>query len=110
MTPSQCLPTSSRGFVRKAFECLKSRERHFRLKKNPGARTNLAKTLGPDCEVAVEVTGNAFQLYDVLSPHCARLVVANPSALKRFGSGQHTNRLDAAHLGKMMAMDGVPLL
>ena len=64
--------------------------------------------LGPNCEVAVEVTGNAFELYDVLSPHCARMVLANPSALKHFGSGQHTERVDAARLAKMMAMNAVP--
>lgn len=85
-----------------------AREKHFRLKNNPDAWTRLAEKLGPDCEVAVEVTGNAFELYDALSPHCARIVLANPSALKRFGSGQHTDRVDAARLAKMMAMNAVP--
>ncbi|HHY35747.1 MAG TPA: IS110 family transposase [Firmicutes bacterium] len=84
------------------------REKHFRLKNNRDAWANLAKMLGPDCEVAVEVTGNTFELYDALSPHCARMVLANPSALRRFGSGQHTDRVDAARLAKMMAMNAVP--
>ncbi|MBE3519179.1 MAG: transposase [Firmicutes bacterium] len=85
-----------------------AREKHFRLKNNRDASANLAKTLGPDCEVAVEVTGNAFELYDVLSFHCAKMVLASPSALKRYGSGQHTDRVDAARLAKMMAMNAVP--
>ena len=85
-----------------------AKEKHFRLKNNPDAWAGLAEKLGPDCEVAVEVTGNAFELYDALSPHCARMVLANPSALKRFGSGQHTDRVDATRLAKMMAMNTVP--
>lgn len=71
-------------------------EKHFRLKDSPDALTKLAKELGPDCKVAVEVTGNAFELYDAVSPHCASMVLANLPALKRFGSGQHTERKDAA--------------
>jgi len=85
-----------------------AREKHFRLKNNPDAWARLAEKLGPDCEVAVEVTGNTFELYDAVSPHCARMVLADPSALKRFGSGQHTDRVDAARLAKMIAMNAVP--
>jgi len=87
---------------------LETRERHFRVKNDPDAWARLAEELGPDCEVAVEVTGNAFELYDVLSEHCAKVVLANPNALKRLGSGQHTDRVDAAHLAKMMAMNTIP--
>lgn len=64
--------------------------------------------LGLDCEVAGEVRGNAFELYDALSPHCARIVLANPSALKRLDSGRHTDKVDAARLVNMMAMNAVP--
>lgn len=63
---------------------------------------------GPDCEIAAEVTGNSSELHDALSPYCGRTMPANPSALKRLGSGQHTDRVDAARLARMMAMTAVP--
>lgn len=84
------------------------KEKHFRLKNKPEAWTDLAGMLGPDCEVAAEVTGNSFELHDALSPYCGRMALANPSALKRLRSGQHTDRVDAARLAKMMAMNAVP--
>lgn len=36
------------------------------------------------------------------------MVLANPSALQRLGSRQHTDRVDAARLAKMLAMNAVP--
>ena len=60
------------------------------------------------CWVALEVTGSAFEVHDVLSPHVGRVLLANPVDLKRLGSGRHTDRVDAARLAKMLAVGTLP--
>lgn len=58
----------------------------------------------------MEVTGNAFQAYDLLSPHAEKVLLANPIELKRLGSGRHTDRVDAARLAKMLALGTLPTI
>ncbi|HHY35699.1 MAG TPA: hypothetical protein GX510_08765 [Firmicutes bacterium] len=50
--------------------------------------------------LTVRVARNAFEFYNVLSPHCTRIVLANPSALKRLDSRRHTDKVDAARLAQ----------
>ena len=64
--------------------------------------------LGGTCRVALEVTGSAFEVHDGLSAHVDRVLLANPIDLKRFGSGRHTDRVDAARLAKMLAVGTIP--
>jgi len=85
------------------------KERHFRFPNTPeGWAQFAAGELGPDCWVAIEVTGSAFEVHDWLSPRVGRVLLANPVELKRLGSGRHTDRVDAARLAKMLAMGILP--
>lgn len=84
-------------------------KRHFRF---PNSRAGWARFidqhLGPDCQVAIEVTGNAFEVHDWLSPHVEQVLLANPNELKRLGSRRHTDRVDAERLAKMLALGTLP--
>ncbi len=51
---------------------------------------------------------SAFEVHDVLSSHVGRVLLANPVDLKRFRSGRHTDRVDAARLAKMLAVETIP--
>ena len=73
-------------------------ERHFRCPTTSGGWSKVLTHLGDDCVVAVEVTGNAFEVYDSLVPHAQTVVVANPLEMRRLGSGRHTDKVDAARL------------
>jgi len=83
-------------------------ERHFRFPNTPEAWTAFAAELDREAVVALEVTGNAFEVHDILLPHAGKVLVANPVELKRLGSGRHTDRVDAARLAKMAALGIVP--
>ncbi|MFS8536024.1 MAG: IS110 family transposase [Limnochordales bacterium] len=83
-------------------------ERHFRFPNTPEAWTALVAELDREAVVALEVTGNAFEIYDTLAPHAGKVLVANAVELKRLGSGRHTDRVDAARLAKMAALGIVP--
>ena len=83
-------------------------ERHFRFPNTPEAWTAFAAELDREAVVTLEVTGNAFEIHDILVPHAGKVLVANPAELKRLGSGRHTDRVDAARLAKMAALGTVP--
>jgi len=84
------------------------KERHFRFPNTPDGWAQLLPQLDRTCWVALEVTGSAFEVHDVLSVHVDRVLLANPIDLKRFGSGRHTDRVDAARLAKMLAVGTIP--
>src|SRR5690606_42097772 len=81
---------------------------HDTLPISPEGWARFLQTLSPDCRVALEVTGNAFEVHDWLSPHVEQVLLANPVELRRLGSGRHTDRVDAARLAKMLAMGTLP--
>lgn len=83
-------------------------ERHFRFPNTSDGWSQFVATLDSNCWVAMEVTGNAFQVHDRLSPHAGKVLLANPVELKRLGSGRHTDRVDAARLAKMLALGTLP--
>lgn len=83
-------------------------ERHFQFPNTSDGWSQFVTMLDSDCWVAMEVTGNAFQVYDRLSSHAAKVLLANPVELKRLGSGRHTDRADAARLAKMLALGTLP--
>jgi len=74
----------------------------------PAGWAQLLPQLDRTCWVALEVTGSAFEVHDMLSAHVDRVLLANPIDLKRFGSGRHTDRVDAARLAKMLAVGTIP--
>jgi len=84
------------------------KERHFRFPNTSASWSRLIAQLTRDCWVAIEVTGSAFEIHDLLSPHAGRVLLANPVELKRLGSGRHTDRSDALRLAKLLATDAIP--
>ncbi|NPV69887.1 MAG: IS110 family transposase [Firmicutes bacterium] len=83
--------------------------RHFRFPNTPEARQRFVSVdIDQASRVAIEVTGNAFQIHDLLSPVAGQVVMANPVEMKRLGSGRHTDRVDAERLAKMLALGTVP--
>ena len=78
------------------------KERHFRFPNTPDGWAQLRPQLDRTCWIALEVTGSAFEVHDMLSAHVGRVLLANPIDLKRFGSGRHTDRVDAARLAKAL--------
>ena len=83
-------------------------ERHFRIPNTPAGWQALCAQLDRTCWIALEVTGSAFEAHDRLSPHAARVLLANAHALKRLGSGRHTDRVDATRLAQMLALGTLP--
>ena len=84
------------------------RERHFRFPNTQEAWEQFLAELDGSCQVALEVTGGAFEIYDRLAEVAGQVVVANPLEMKRLGSGRHTDRNDAARLAKMLALGVLP--
>jgi transposase len=58
--------------------------------------------------MALEVTGSAFEVHDMLSARSGKVLLANPLALKRLASGRHTDRVDVIRLAQMLALGMVP--
>ena len=83
-------------------------ERHFRFPNTPVGWSQFISGLDPDVQIALEVTGSAFEIHDILAPHAAQVVVSNPVAMRRLGSGRHTDREDAVRLAHMLALGTLP--
>jgi transposase len=86
----------------------RQKERHFQFPNTSQGWSWLLNQVDRTCKVALEVTGSAFEAYDRLSPHVDQVLLANVRELKRYGSGRHTDRLDAARLVKLLALDALP--
>ena len=54
-----------------------------------------AQSLAPDERVALEVTGNAWEIARIIEPHVARVIVVNPSETGIRQARAKTDRLDA---------------
>ena len=67
-------------------------------------------SLAPDDRVALEVSGNAWEVARIVSPHVAQLVVVSPADTGIRSARARTDRLDARALAKLLAagsLDGV---
>lgn len=62
-----------------------------------------AQSLGPDDRVALEVTGNAWEIARVIEPHVARVIVVSPGDTGIRQARAKTDRLDAVALAKLLA-------
>jgi transposase len=62
-----------------------------------------AGSLAPEDRVALEVTGNAWEIARILEPHVARVVVVSPSDTGIRQARAKTDRLDALALAKLLA-------
>lgn len=79
--------------------------RHFRFPNDPDAwSTFIRNQVDRNTWIALEATGNAFHVYDILAPHAGKVVVADTLTLKRYGDGRHTDRVDAERLAHMLAL------
>ena len=53
-----------------------------RVETKPEQLELFAQSLGPDDRVALEVTGNAWEIARILEPHVARVVVVSPADIR----------------------------
>jgi hypothetical protein len=62
-----------------------------------------ASSLGPDDRVALEVTGNAWEIARLIEPHVAQVLVVSPSDTGIRRARAKTDRLDARTLARLLA-------
>lgn len=68
-----------------------------------------AITLKPDDVIIIEATGNAAATYDVLAPHVAKVVVANPKQVRLIAHAKiKTDAIDAGVLAQLYASGFLP--
>jgi transposase len=81
-----------------------------RVETTPERLELFAGSLAPDDRVALEVTGNAWEIARILEPHVAQVVVVSPSDTTIRQARAKTDRLDAKTLARLLAagsLDGV---
>jgi transposase len=74
-----------------------------RIATTPEQLELFARSLGPDDRVALEVTGNAWEIARIIEPHVARVVVVSPGDTGIRQARAKTDRLDARTLAKLLA-------
>jgi transposase len=80
-----------------------------RLQTEPEALALFAQSLGGDDEVALEATGNALEIARIIEPRVARVVLANPKAVKGITrAGAKTDKIDARMLARLLAGGFLP--
>ena len=81
-----------------------------RIEMTPEALELFAQSLGRDDQVALEVSGNAWEVAMIIRPHVAKLVAVSPADTGIRAARAKTDRLDARALAKLLAagqLDGV---
>ena len=80
-----------------------------RVATDPAVLTLFAESLATDDEVVLEATANALAIARLIEPHVARVVLANPKAVKAAtGLRAKTDKIDAATLAKLLAGGFLP--
>src|SRR6266542_1757850 len=79
-----------------------------RVETNPAALELFAQRLVADDQVVLEATGNALAIARVVEPYVARVVLANPKAVKGATQRAKTDKLDARTLAKLLAAGCLP--
>src|SRR3954452_19423402 len=74
-----------------------------RIKTTPAELELFAQSLGRHDHVALEVTGNAWEIARIIEPHVARVIVVSPSDTGIRPARANTDRLDARALAKLLA-------
>jgi transposase len=74
-----------------------------RIEMTPAALKLFAGSLGRDDRVALEVSGNAWEVARIIRPHVARVVVVSPADTGIRSARAKTDRLDARALAKLLA-------
>jgi transposase len=79
-----------------------------RVKTSREALALFAGSLGVSDQVVLEVTGNALEIARIIEPHVARVVLANPKAVKGATQTAKTDKLDARFLARLLAAGFLP--
>jgi transposase len=74
-----------------------------RIETSPEALELFAESLGQDDRVALEVTGNAWEIARIIEPHVAQVLVVSPSDTGIRQARAKTDRLDARTLARLLA-------
>ncbi len=74
-----------------------------RIEMTPEALELFAQSLGRTDQVALEVSGNAWEVARIIRPHVAKLVVVSPADTGIRSARAKTDRLDARALAKLLA-------
>ena len=75
-----------------------------RIAMTPETLELFAASLGADDRVALEVSGNAWEVARILRPHVAAVVVVSPADTGIRSAQAKTDRLDARALAKLLAI------
>jgi transposase len=75
-----------------------------RVDTTPEALAVFAASLTGDDHVALEVTGNAWEIARILQAHAGRVLVVDPSETGIAQARAKTDRLDARALARLLAM------
>lgn len=74
------------------------------VKTSPAELELFACSLAPSDVVAMEATANALAIARIIEPHVARVVLANPKAVKAAtGLRAKTDKIDARTLAQLLA-------
>jgi transposase len=74
-----------------------------RIETKPDQIELFARSLDKDDRVALEVTGNAWQIKRIIEPHVAEVIVVSPNDTGIRGARAKTDRLDARTLARLLA-------
>jgi transposase len=74
-----------------------------RIESKPEQVELFAGSLGPDDRVALEVTGNAWEIARIIEGHVAQVLVVSPSDTGIRQARAKTDRLDARTLARLLA-------
>jgi hypothetical protein len=74
-----------------------------RIEMTPEALELFAGSLARTDQVALEVSGNAWEVARIIRPHVAKLVVVSPAYTGIRAARAKTDRLDARALAKLLA-------
>jgi transposase len=74
-----------------------------RIETTPEQLELFAESLGSDDRVALEVTGNAWEIARIIEPHVAQVLVVSPSDTGIRQARAKTDRLDARALARLLA-------
>ncbi|MBE3580436.1 MAG: IS110 family transposase [Thermoanaerobacteraceae bacterium] len=82
--------------------------RRFRFSNEKKEWKRFAKELDGNCKVALEATGNASMIYDILSERGAQVIVVNPIRARAIAEARiKTDKVDAEILVRLLAADFV---
>jgi len=74
-----------------------------RIETRPEQIELFAQSLGKDDRVALEVTGNAWEIARIIAPHVAQVLVVSPNDTGIRQARAKTDRLDARTLARLLA-------